>query len=371
MTIPTPSNSVLRIAAYNIEWFNALFGKHDQLLFTDDWSARYNVTKAMQARAIAEVLRLVDADIFAIIESPDDQREDGRSVVRALEGFAKHYGLRQNKAMLGFPSGTRQEITLLYDPKRISAIHTPKGRRLEEGGLKGKNGAHVAKMIACGKWSAPRFDGKFPLTINGETKVHHFSKPPLEATITDRMTGRQVELIAVHAKSKSTARARNKADQERVALDNRRRQLAQCTWLRLRAERFLDLGADFIILGDFNDGPGQDVYEQHFGKSGVEVVMGDIKVPDRLLRNPYTHTQENTKDVPRPTTARFYNQQKKKYEGALLDFIMLSPDLARQAAAKWHIWHALDNLDFADNEKARSALLDASDHFPVSVDLWK
>ena len=48
---------------------------------------------------------------------------------------------------------------------------------------------------------------------------------------------------------------------------------------------------------------------------------------------------------------------------------MLSPDLARDAAPRWRIWHPFDDRACFEDEALRQALLDASDHFPVTVDL--
>jgi exonuclease III len=54
---------------------------------------------------------------------------------------------------------------------------------------------------------------------------------------------------------------------------------------------------------------------------------------------------------------------------ALLDFILLSPDLADRTQACWRIWHPYDDIETKQNEPLKKALLTASDHFPVSVDL--
>ena len=38
----------MRIATYNIEWFDALFDRHANSLIDHNWSSRYNVTRADQ-----------------------------------------------------------------------------------------------------------------------------------------------------------------------------------------------------------------------------------------------------------------------------------------------------------------------------------
>ena len=61
----------LRIATWNICWFTRLFDERGSLAADDELSGMYDVPRKRQAIAIAEVLRRVDADIFAIIEAPD------------------------------------------------------------------------------------------------------------------------------------------------------------------------------------------------------------------------------------------------------------------------------------------------------------
>ena len=48
---------------------------------------------------------------------------------------------------------------------------------------------------------------------------------------------------------------------------------------------------------------------------------------------------------------------------------MLSPGLAARMAPEWRIWHPFDDADCFKDADLKQALLDASDHFPVSVDL--
>ncbi len=249
----------LRLATWNVCWFAGLFDDDNQLLADDRWSAMHDVPRRRQVAAIASVLQRVDADIFAIIEAPDTGGSS--DCVAALEGFAAQHGLRQTKALTGFQSETEQEIALLYDPLKVSALHRPVGEVLDladaERGLMDD--------------IAPRFDSVYPLDLDGDGSIdlHRFSKPPLEAVITDIATGKSFRAIAVHAKSKAPHGADSPEDVFRISLLNRRKQLAQCAWLRSRIEEHLGRGEDVIALGDFNDGPGMDRYERIFGRSGV------------------------------------------------------------------------------------------------------
>lgn len=318
----------------------------------------HGVTRARQAEAILHVLRSIDADAFLIVEAPNTGKK--QDTVRALEGFAAKPGLRQRSVLTGFESDTEQEIALLYDPDVLTAQHDPKGEALS---IADAERGHRAE-------DPPRFDQHYPLDLDGDGDVdmHRFSKPPLEAAIMWNAAEFSFRLIGVHAKSKAPHGAKNAEHAAQISLMNRRKQLAQCAWLRERVEVHLANGDNLAVLGDFNDGPGQDKYERIFGRSGVEVVMGDPGDPDTLLRNPYTR-RRMTPYGARPSTARFYKRETEGYLNALIDFVMLSPGLASQTAPKWRIWHPFDDAAIYDDEVLRSALLDASDHFPVCVDL--
>ena len=69
-----------------------------------------------------------------------------------------------------------------------------------------------------------------------------------------------------------------------------------------------------------------------------------------------------------PTTARFFIEPENRYLQALLDYIMVSPDLAAKSP-NWRIWHPLDDPACWRVPELRDALVTASDHFPVTLDI--
>ena len=337
----------LRLATYNIEWMNALFDDQGRPLFDRELSARYKVTRGAQLNALGAVLTALDADGIMIIEAPDTNRN--RSTARALERFAHHFSLRTRKAMIGFASHTEQEIAFLYDPDRLAVSHSPQG----------------PPAPAHGATGAPRFDTglRFDANDDGVEELVTFSKPPLELRVQEG--DRQMRLIGVHAKSKAPHGQVSPEEFRRISIINRRKQLAECHWLRARTEGHLDEGDSLIVMGDFNDGPGIDQYEKVFGKSGVEVVMGLTGPESRQLTDPHARMALTQHIGLHPTTARFWLSPRKAYFEALLDFIMVSPVLAA-LSPKWRIWHPFN--DPAISQDLRDAILTASDHFPVTLD---
>jgi len=342
----------MRIATYNVEWFTTLFEEDDRLAIDRNWSGRQGVRRVDQIAALGVVFRTLDADAVLVVEAPDTAHR--RQTVRALESFAEHFGLRARRAITGFPNGTQQELALLYDPDVMSVRHDPRG-----------GGAGV-----LGEGPAPMFDRSLKVDLDGDGMAIPvtFSKPPLELAVT--LGGRQVRLIGVHVKSKAPIGAKDAADLRRRALENRRKQLAQCFWLRARVVEDLAAGDDLIVLGDFNDGPGLDDDEEIFGRSGVEIVMGESG-PQHLY-DPHARIALAQRMGAVPATARFLvprlDGAGRHWLSALLDYIMISVNL-RSLSPVWRIWHPFDDPEIADDPVLATALLTASDHFPVTLDL--
>jgi endonuclease/exonuclease/phosphatase family metal-dependent hydrolase len=337
----------MRIATYNIEWFDALFDRAGTPIADDAPSARYKISRARQLVAIGIVLTALDADAVMIIEAPDSHAH--RSGTVALENFAALMGLRTNRALIGFPNTTQQEIALLYDPEVFEARHYPVGDPPGSGG------------------PVPRFDGSYRIDLDIDARADKvsFSKPPLEVALR-LVSGDTLRLIGTHLKSKAPHGAHSRDEVMRVSIANRRKQLAQAIWLRERISTHLEAGESLIVLGDLNDGPGLDEYEHLFGRSSVEILLGEDG--EECLYDPHAARALERRIGMQPTSARFYIQSERRYFQALLDYILVSPDL-RMRAPRWRIWHPFDDPACWKVPELRDALLDASDHFPVTLDI--
>ncbi|MCM2563821.1 endonuclease/exonuclease/phosphatase family protein [Lutimaribacter sp. EGI FJ00015] len=339
----------MRIATYNVEWFNALFDDDGNMLDDKGWSGRHDVRRTDQLAALGIVFTALNADAVMVIEAPDHNGR--RATVAALENFASAFDLRARKAVMGFPNDTQQEIALLFDPDTMQAQHDPLG---DPTGKKGHT-------------DSPRFDGVFriDLDIDATEDLVRFSKPPLELAV-QTVSGRSLRMIGAHLKSKAPHGAHDRDEVMRIAIANRRKQLAQAIWLRQRVDELLARGDSLMVLGDLNDGPGLDEYENLFGRSSVEIVMGQdgqAELYDPHARRALQHGLGGT-----PTSARFYLGSENRYLQALLDYIMISDDM-RALAPRWRIWHPFDDPVCWKTPELRDALVMASDHFPVSVDI--
>ncbi|WP_339107856.1 endonuclease/exonuclease/phosphatase family protein [Thioclava sp. GXIMD4216] len=323
----------LRIATYNVEWFTNLFDAQGEPLFDGRPTRHEQTTAAGQARAVARVMASVDADLMLVVEAPDDGV--GRHTRVSLELFAEYFGLRTRACLHGAASVTQQEIALLYDPDRVAVRLDP------------EPGSHPV----------PRVHGL-------SAADHVFDKPPLEAII--ESAGSTFHLIGVHIKSK-VSHGQTARNMHRLALRSRRKQLVQSLWLRERVEDLLRQGKSLILLGDLNDGPGLDEYEEVLGQSALEVISGQLGPGRYLLHDPHARLQVGP-TLAQPASARFWSVADQHYFGAMVDYIMVSGDLCANRPA-WRIWHPFDDPACYRNAELREALLTASDHFPVSLDL--
>ncbi|MEO1398066.1 MAG: hypothetical protein AAFU56_04255 [Pseudomonadota bacterium] len=192
----------LRLCSYNLEWFDDLFNK----------DATFKSQKARdRAESAAEVLKIIDADLVAIMEAPGTTKSTGKSTVTCLEVFAETFGLRQKKAIIGFPSNGRQEIAALYDPQKVALSHKPGGKSRSK-----KN---------------PRFDKSFQHDSDADRvlEIYKHFRPPLEVEVERLDGGNSFRLIAVHAKSKGIFSKNDLIHYQREEIRNRRKLFAECS----------------------------------------------------------------------------------------------------------------------------------------------
>lgn len=321
---------MIRLASYNVAWFDALFDNSGALQEDQDWSGRRDIRRSDQIAALGHVFRALEADAILVVEAPDQSRK--RDTGRALSQFAARFDLRCREVVLGFANDTQQEIALMYDPDRVMARHDPQGP----------------------------FHGK------AQGAAVQFSKPPLELALS--WDGGALRLIGVHLKSKAPHGARNKAEATRMGLANRRKQLAQAVVLRARVVDHLVAGDPLVVMGDLNDGPGVDHLERVLGQSSVEIIMGLDQPEDLRLHDPNALLALHSPSAAHPASARFFVPDENRFLQALLDYIMVCPCLLPQARG-WRIWHPFEDRACMEDAILQRALLMASDHFPVTLDL--
>lgn len=327
----------IRACTYNIEWFVKLFDDKNQPL-TD-------VKSQKRLSAITTVLATVDADIVGIVEAPNTTASQ-RSTTQALQNLAVAKKLRLDKAIIGFPSSGKQELALWYDSSKLSVSHDPGGNRRSK--------------------TNPPFNMPFQQDTDEDRikEIYEHYRPPLEAKVTVQDGGAEFHVLLVHAKSKGIFNAVDLLRFQRDSERNRRKLIAEALSIRRRVDDWLDAERDFLVMGDVNDGPGMDFYEQLFGRSALEIIMGDIFQPDRILRNLAGRPNWGKKYGWCPSSASFRDRITEDRINVLIDHVLNSP---RLAAVNHQIWNP---YQLKQAKPIKSELLDASDHFPVSLDLY-
>ena len=325
----------IRLTSYNIEWFNKLF-ETDNTLKTDQASTdRFN--------AIASVLQTLDSDIIGIVEAPNTG--GNQSTVTKLQNFANTFNLKTDKALTGFTSKGQQEIAVLFNSTKLKVAHKP-------GGSGTKN---------------PPFNNEFRVDTDQDKikEVYSHYRPPLEVEVTLKANNKKFRLIVAHIKSKGIFSNMDRLNWERANKRNRLKIIGEASSVRRRVDEFLDAGHNVIVMGDVNDGPGMDYYEFMFGRSGVEIVMGDIFEPGRILRSVMGRPKFGNFGW-EPSSARFKDSFTEDMVNVLIDHILISDGVKTSGQTPHKVWNPFQDND-AKNIKQE--LLDASDHFPITLDM--
>jgi hypothetical protein len=154
------------------------------------------------------------------------------------------------------------------------------------------------------------------------------------------------------------------------ALKNRRRISTEGMRVRtyLDARMAADVKTPILVLGDLNDGPGLDYFEQYYLSHNVtDILVGSAFQPEWL----FAHAQHDVPQADRYTAVfdDFVTAEKNKH--VLLDHILLSPGLQhgklKKVAKSGRVRHAEYDAEVVDNGKNREDR--PSDHRPVSVEL--
>lgn len=341
----------MRFMTWNIEWFTRLFDANGQPLADNQADEdRPPQTRAQRLQAIADVLTALDPAFVGLVEGPDSTNANPTRSVDSVLAFSNQFGLPYNAATIGFRSDGQQEIVAMWDSTRVQA-------QLNQGG---------------GPGLSPAFDSTFLVDTDDDSVSEQFSfyRPPLEVDVTDLGSGTAASVIICHNKSKGIFNATDLVHWERENRRSRRMLFGQAEWVRRRANERLRQGNNVMVMGDFNDGVGQDWYETTLGKSSVETIIGDIFQPQNLLRHLPGRPQWNRSDgawVPASTS--FRDRITENWVRVLIDFILVSDGIQPDPGVDppYFVWNPYS--DPLPTAAINPQLRNASDHFPVTIDL--
>src|SRR5262245_3419187 len=344
--------SQLRVASMNGEWMNSWFTADGtpadfRPRFKLPGESESNSTSKTAAR-LAAVIRAIDPDVLALEEAPSRKEE----LDLFIDTYLSTPGGPIYQGILG-DSGGAQKLALLYKPASVSASLTPS--------------ATITTILD--PWLAD-VDGDMLL------EEYEFTRKPL---IVDIQAGaNELQVLVMHTKSNFVNQGKALWDdpahrQEYVvaALKARRRNATECMRTRKYLEEQMDADATarLIVMGDLNDGPGMDFFEENYLAHNItDILAGSIFDPESR----FEHAQH---DVPRASrfTAEFDDfVEKVPDKKLLLDHILLSPALAgatglRKVPNSGTIHHAEYEAQVEHGGEKREDR--PSDHRPVSVEL--
>lgn len=308
------------IMSYNIEHMNKMFDN--------------NIIKQSEqdrARKIAKVIQDINPNIFGICEaanSPDEHKH-------FIENYLPNSGY---KIANGVSRGGQNLVFYYRDPFSVISIdeslsfYEPWDADIDRDGLK----EHL-------KWE----------------------RKPLEVVFKIGSRGPKIRIILVHTKSKGIFSVVDLQNFQKISLANRKRLVSQAIKLRNRLDQLLQERnpLPIVVIGDMNDGPGLDPYEQMVGKSFVETVMGSVYNPNGIFHNALWWMSQDselkkklwTADFPDPIISHPLGYKHRVW----IDHIILSLDMLQQNNPVRYVTNS-----GKIGPKDRDAR-EASDHFPV------
>jgi endonuclease/exonuclease/phosphatase family metal-dependent hydrolase len=340
----------VRIASFNVEWMNDWFTEDAApVAFRPTYfkDGHLNNTDQIASR-VAAVIRAVDPDILAIQEGPSRAAE----LALFVQDYLSDAGVPRYQFFLG-DSGAAQKLGLLYKPGAVSAQLAPH--------------SSVANLID--PWMSD---------VDGDAILdeYQFTRVPLVVDLT--VGGHTLQIIVMHTKSNFINNGAglwaNEATRQTyivAALKNRRRISSEA----MRTRRYLDaaLRQDpalrVIVLGDLNDGPGLDYFEERYLTHNVtDILIGSAFAPELI----FAHALHDVVVADRFTAIfdDFVTGEDDKH--LLLDHLLLSPGLSqatglRRIANSGSVHHAEYEAEVTSGGIHRDQR--ASDHRPVSVGL--
>jgi endonuclease/exonuclease/phosphatase family metal-dependent hydrolase len=344
--------TTIRVCSCNGEWMNDWFTTDsDPVAFKPTFSRDGHTSNtAATASRLAAELRAIDADVVAMQEAPSRPAEMQLFITQYLSDA----GTPRYSFFLG-DSGGAQKLALLYKP-----------------------GAVASAQLAPSTGLTELIDG-WEADVDGDSflDLYQFTRQPLVVDLT--FGGHAVQFIVMHTKSnfvnQGEAMWNNPATHQNyivAALLSRRRNGTEGMRLRTYLDRLLaaNHSARLVVLGDLNDGPGMDYFEEKYLAHNVtDIVVGSSFQPEWV----FTHAQHDVPVADRYSAVFDDFVTNEPNRKMLLDHILLSPGfkgsgggvkMVHGSGTIHHAEYAANTVNNGQNREDRP-----SDHRPVSVQL--
>ncbi len=338
----------LKLAVYNVEWMKDLFYS-DGTPKRADAADREDRTAGERSAKLATVVKAIDPDILCIVEGPDTLKDQSKTASQQLLAWRDLHGLDPDYgAVHGIPSGGQQEMCAMFRQSKVKLVHDPE------------------KNAKKNPFDKPFLVDTLESLIK-EQYAHY--RPPLELSVRDPGVGgsERARIIVAHTKSKGIFDLVDMARFEQLSERNRRKLYAECYSIRERCDQWLDDKPDqkIIVCGDINDGFGLDYYENRFSRSAVEILLGEVWQPAKILKHVLPRPKLNRYGW-YPSSSRFQDRITGDQFNVLIDHILVSQNIPTQNAV---VWNPYASNAPANVKALKQELSTASDHFPVSVEI--
>jgi endonuclease/exonuclease/phosphatase family metal-dependent hydrolase len=341
----------LLICSFNVEWMNDWFTSGDgPAAFRPTFTKDGHTSNTHQtASRTADVFKAINADAVGIQEAPSRPEE--------LALFISQYLTDANGPMYDFimgDSGSAQKLAVLYKPQRFSS----------------------AVRVASSE--VPTLVNPWQCDVDGDGYLNEYAFTRIPLTVDLTAGGHKLRTIVMHTKSNfvnyGSGMWNNPATRQNYvveALKNRRRNSAEGSRVRtyLNQLLFQNMEERVIVMGDLNDGPGRDYFEELYLTHNVtDIIVGSAFEPEFL----FFHAQHDVPAAQRYTAVFDDFVTGENGKQLLLDHIVLSPGLCqstglRKVANSGAVRHTEWNAQVVNNGRFREDR--PSDHRPTTVQL--
>lgn len=334
----------MKIMNWNIEWMNNWFtGNRNPV-----WGSRgLSEDRArICAEKAASVIRRVNPDILCIQEGP--------SALAEMNLFVDAYLSDDNGPQFEFIVGEDGGAQKLYVLRRLDGVFASIDRATD-----------TLSQSLADPWDAD---------VNGDMMLegYDFTRLPLVIDA-DPIGSAPIRIVVLHTKSKYVQFGEakwndpNRRQQFVVeALEARRRISAEGFRLRSYLDELIaeEPNSRIVVTGDWNDGPGRDLFERSYLTHNVaDIVLGSTFTPDMIFFHPLLAF------VPSPAlfTARFDDfVDDVEDRPLLLDHFAVSPAL-KDWVENAEIAHDAFEAEISGDGMKRHER--PSDHRPIVLDL--
>lgn len=295
----------LKITTFNIEWMNDLFYPNEPRFKASHKKGRRTGPSITNIPALCSrvqgTIHQVNPDILGVVEGPKLQSQMEKFVQEYLSdqsgdplySVVASESERDQRPYLLVKQDTGISVRTLHDEQRY------------------RNMVKSWKFYPWGKFKAE------------EAEPHQFHRKPLVAEV--QYEGRKLTVMLLHTKSKFIeAKPTDWKRYVEEAILARQKITSEIKKVRDYLDDALmeEITRSIIVMGDLNDGPGRDLFEEQFMLQNlVDVIQGTLLDPEFNIH----HVLESLRIG--AYTVEFedpIDQQKKRI---LLDHILLSPEM--------------------------------------------